>query len=98
MAAKTFNKPVYVAVESFKFSNLYPLNQRDIPNIHTVSQFQHVCSKSFYCSSPTESESALNYFKVPAVYAISRVSAVTIDDGICVKLSLCSIKLGFAWR
>ena len=37
MAAKAFNKPVYVAAESFKFSNLYPLNQRDIPNEYSVS-------------------------------------------------------------
>ena len=36
MAAKAFNKPVYVAAESFKFSNLYPLNQRDIPNEYSV--------------------------------------------------------------
>ncbi|KAF6023054.1 hypothetical protein EB796_018635 [Bugula neritina] len=34
MAAKAFNRPVYVAAESFKFSNLYPLNQKDLPNKH----------------------------------------------------------------
>ena len=37
MAAKAFNKPVYVAAESFKFTNLYPLNQQDLPNTHKVS-------------------------------------------------------------
>jgi translation initiation factor eIF-2B subunit alpha len=32
LSAKTFNKPVYVAVESFKFVRFYPLNNRDIPD------------------------------------------------------------------
>lgn len=32
LCAKTFNKPVYVAVESFKFVRFYPLNNRDIPD------------------------------------------------------------------
>lgn len=32
LCAKMFNKPVYVAVESFKFVRFYPLNNRDIPD------------------------------------------------------------------
>jgi translation initiation factor eIF-2B subunit alpha len=32
LCAKAFNKPVYVAVESFKFVRFYPLNNRDIPD------------------------------------------------------------------
>ncbi|RNA40393.1 translation initiation factor eIF-2B subunit alpha [Brachionus plicatilis] len=32
LCAKMLNKPVYVAVESFKFVRFYPLNNRDIPN------------------------------------------------------------------
>lgn len=32
MCAREMKKPVYVLVESFKFSRLYPLNQRDLPN------------------------------------------------------------------
>lgn len=31
MVAKAFNKPLYVAVESYKFARLYPLNQLDLP-------------------------------------------------------------------
>ncbi|CAH2270008.1 jg1961 [Pararge aegeria aegeria] len=31
MAALELKKPVYVLTESFKFSRVYPLNQRDIP-------------------------------------------------------------------
>jgi translation initiation factor eIF-2B subunit alpha len=32
ICAKMLNKPVYVAVESFKFVRTYPLNNRDIPD------------------------------------------------------------------
>ncbi|XP_063893830.1 translation initiation factor eIF2B subunit alpha [Helicoverpa armigera] len=32
MAALDLRKPVYVLAESFKFSRIYPLNQRDLPN------------------------------------------------------------------
>ncbi|XP_055615885.1 translation initiation factor eIF-2B subunit alpha isoform X2 [Toxorhynchites rutilus septentrionalis] len=32
MCAREMKKPFYVLVESFKFSRLYPLNQRDLPN------------------------------------------------------------------
>uniref|UniRef100_A0A2A4IUW5 Translation initiation factor eIF2B subunit alpha n=1 Tax=Heliothis virescens TaxID=7102 RepID=A0A2A4IUW5_HELVI len=32
MAALDHRKPVYVLTESFKFSRIYPLNQRDLPN------------------------------------------------------------------
>jgi len=31
VVAKTLNKPVYVAAESYKFARLFPLNQKDIP-------------------------------------------------------------------
>mmetsp|Transcript_6725 Transcript_6725/g.18001 ORF Transcript_6725/g.18001 Transcript_6725/m.18001 type:complete len:340 (+) Transcript_6725:108-1127(+) len=31
ICAKALNKPVYVAVESYKFARLYPLGQRDLP-------------------------------------------------------------------
>mmetsp|Transcript_16185 Transcript_16185/g.32819 ORF Transcript_16185/g.32819 Transcript_16185/m.32819 type:complete len:267 (-) Transcript_16185:363-1163(-) len=31
MAAQAFNKPFYVAAESYKFTRLYPLGQRDLP-------------------------------------------------------------------
>ena len=30
MVAKTYNKPLYVAAESYKFARLYPLNQADL--------------------------------------------------------------------
>ena len=29
--AKTFNVPVYIAVESYKFARIYPLNQKSVP-------------------------------------------------------------------
>ena len=32
LCAKMFNKPVYIAVESFKFVRFYPLNNKDIPD------------------------------------------------------------------
>ena len=38
MCAKEMNKPFYVLTESFKFSRLYPLNQRDLPNDYKVRQ------------------------------------------------------------
>lgn len=30
MVAKTFGRPFYVAVESYKFARMYPLSQRDV--------------------------------------------------------------------
>ena len=35
--ANTFNKPFYVAAESYKFTRIYPLNQKDIPYMGTKS-------------------------------------------------------------
>ncbi len=32
LCARMFNKPVYIAVESFKFVRFYPLNNKDIPD------------------------------------------------------------------
>lgn len=32
LCAKEMKKPFYVLTESFKFSRLFPLNQRDLPN------------------------------------------------------------------
>lgn len=39
LCAKMLNKPVYVAVESFKFVRFYPLNNRDIPDEFKVLNF-----------------------------------------------------------
>ena len=38
ICAKTLNKPVYVAVESFKFLRFYPLNNLDIPDEFKVKK------------------------------------------------------------
>jgi translation initiation factor eIF-2B subunit alpha len=37
IVAKAFNRPFYVTAESFKFTRLYPLNQRDIPDSRSAS-------------------------------------------------------------
>ena len=37
LCAKEMKKPFYVLTESFKFSRLYPLNQRDLPNNYKVN-------------------------------------------------------------
>ena len=39
LCAKMLNKPVYVAVESFKFVRFYPLNNLDIPDEFKVLIF-----------------------------------------------------------
>lgn len=36
LCAREMKKPFYVLSESFKFSRLYPLNQRDLPNEYKV--------------------------------------------------------------
>uniref|UniRef100_A0A7S1ETG8 Translation initiation factor eIF2B subunit alpha n=1 Tax=Timspurckia oligopyrenoides TaxID=708627 RepID=A0A7S1ETG8_9RHOD len=36
MAAKTFNKPFYVASESYKFARLYPLSQKELPSVPAI--------------------------------------------------------------
>mmetsp|Transcript_1965 Transcript_1965/g.5175 ORF Transcript_1965/g.5175 Transcript_1965/m.5175 type:complete len:311 (-) Transcript_1965:608-1540(-) len=33
MAAKAFNKPFYVACESYKFTRMYPLSQKELPSV-----------------------------------------------------------------
>lgn len=33
MIAKTLRKPLYVAVESYKFARMYPLSQRDVEDM-----------------------------------------------------------------
>lgn len=38
MCAREMKKPFYVLAESFKFSRLYPLNQRDLPNDYKYHQ------------------------------------------------------------
>jgi len=38
VCAKEMKKPVYVVAESFKFTRLYPLNQRDLPNEYKYSK------------------------------------------------------------
>lgn len=37
ICAKEFKKPFYVLTESYKFSRMYPLNQKDLPNKCKVS-------------------------------------------------------------
>lgn len=42
LCSREMKKPFYVLTESFKFSRLYPLNQRDIPNdfkVHNIFQY-----------------------------------------------------------
>jgi translation initiation factor eIF-2B subunit alpha len=46
ICAKMLNKPVYVAVESFKFVRMYPLNNRDIPDEFKVKKINSL----FYLS------------------------------------------------
>ena len=43
LCAKMYNKPVYVAVESFKFVRFYPLNNSDIPD---EFKYSHTLIKS----------------------------------------------------
>lgn len=38
MCAREMKKPFYVLAESLKFSRLYPLNQRDLPNDYKFSK------------------------------------------------------------
>ena len=49
LCAKMSNKPVYVAVESFKFVRFYPLNNRDIPDEFKVRER----ASERDCASPT---------------------------------------------
>lgn len=41
ICAKEFKKPFYVLTESYKFSRMYPLNQKDLPNNFKVSNIFH---------------------------------------------------------
>lgn len=37
ICAREMKKPFYILTESFKFTRLYPLNQRDLPDDYKVS-------------------------------------------------------------
>ena len=37
IVAHAFNKPFYVAAESFKFTRIYPLTQNDLPNFYQTN-------------------------------------------------------------
>lgn len=39
LCAREMKKPCYVLAESFKFTRLYPLNQRDLPDEYKVSEY-----------------------------------------------------------
>eukprot|EP00299_Pterocystis_sp_00344_P006804 c188_g1_i1.p1 GENE.c188_g1_i1~~c188_g1_i1.p1 ORF type:complete len:327 (-),score=70.08 c188_g1_i1:3-947(-) len=53
--AQTFNVPVYVACESYKFSRIYPLAQDDLPN---SNRFQHRSFNTQGCVLDSETSSA----------------------------------------
>jgi translation initiation factor eIF-2B subunit alpha len=42
IVAKAFSKPFYVAAESFKFTRVFPLNQRDLPPICAEQKPYHI--------------------------------------------------------
>lgn len=53
ICAREMKKPFYVLTESFKFSRLYPLNQRDLPNDYKVCMYnlQHTGFNFFFTFS-----------------------------------------------
>lgn len=51
LCAKEMKKPFYVLTESFKFSRLYPLNQRDLPNSYKYPK-NSVISEDFEKTHP----------------------------------------------
>lgn len=42
ICAKEFKKPFYVLTESYKFSRMYPLNQKDLPNSFKVRPTKNI--------------------------------------------------------
>ena len=51
MAAKAYNKPLYVMAESLKYMEYYPIQQDDIPASIKVCQTLFFSSCSTYCST-----------------------------------------------
>lgn len=47
MAARELGKPFYVAVESYKFARLFPLNQSDLPKMGTPGELNFVDTASW---------------------------------------------------
>ena len=43
LCSRAMQKPFYVLAESFKFSRLYPLNQRDLPNDYKYHKNTNQC-------------------------------------------------------
>lgn len=62
MLACQMRKPVYVAAESFKFSRLYPLNQKDLPS-EKMRKAEYVP-----CSAPCELPSSVDIYNPTADY------------------------------
>lgn len=52
LCAEKMNKPFYVLTESFKFSRLYPLNQRDLPDSYKYPKNTSRLDENFHKTHP----------------------------------------------
>eukprot|EP01024_Parvocaulis_polyphysoides_P015965 TRINITY_DN1706_c0_g2_i1.p1 TRINITY_DN1706_c0_g2~~TRINITY_DN1706_c0_g2_i1.p1 ORF type:complete len:350 (-),score=55.92 TRINITY_DN1706_c0_g2_i1:316-1341(-) len=61
ICAKAFNKPVYVAAESYKFARLYPLNQSDLPHEKQHVDFGPLIPDNVIVDNPSRDYTPPNY-------------------------------------
>eukprot|EP01025_Chloroclados_australasicus_P053144 TRINITY_DN6228_c0_g2_i1.p1 TRINITY_DN6228_c0_g2~~TRINITY_DN6228_c0_g2_i1.p1 ORF type:complete len:352 (-),score=46.14 TRINITY_DN6228_c0_g2_i1:559-1578(-) len=61
ICAKAFNKPMYVAAESYKFARLYPLNQSDFPLETKPAGFEPLLPDNATVDNPSRDYTPPNY-------------------------------------
>eukprot|EP01026_Neomeris_dumetosa_P022302 TRINITY_DN1923_c0_g1_i11.p1 TRINITY_DN1923_c0_g1~~TRINITY_DN1923_c0_g1_i11.p1 ORF type:complete len:356 (-),score=36.69 TRINITY_DN1923_c0_g1_i11:602-1621(-) len=61
ICAKAFNKPFYVASESYKFARLYPLNQSDLPLQRKRVDFEPLIPDNATIDNPSRDFTPPNY-------------------------------------
>lgn len=85
--AKALKKPFYVAVESYKFARLYPLNQRDVAATFSngISVWTNESSRQQDCEADKESLAAnLSFYNHSSVdfTPASYISLLFTDLGV----------------
>ena len=64
LTAKALNKPFYVATESFKFSQLYPLHQTDVPREAAPLDFAALLPPGVTIDNPTRDYTPPEYISL----------------------------------
>ncbi|KAK4523916.1 hypothetical protein GAYE_SCF00G1814 [Galdieria yellowstonensis] len=70
LVASSYNKPVFVAVESYKFSRIYPLRQRDLPCSDKYKEPWHPLLPEVTVSKGIQFENPASDFTPPSLISL----------------------------